>query len=174
MRLSLRSTSTRTFVLWPAVVAVEQLASRRVIRPGWLGLLPWGYGLYRWSGTYRTRVGGGGPGMSNPPERIVTSGIYAHTRNPMYLGHQIFLAGLALATRSPLALLLFAGHIPWFNVRAREDEQALQDRFGSDYEEYRRAVARWLPAPEILGHLGRKMVRPSGLCGVTVGKAGPQ
>ncbi len=147
MQLSPRSTSTRTFVVWPALVAAEQLARRRRMHPGWLPLLPWGFAQYRWSGTYRTKHGGGGPGMKNPPERVVTSGIYAYTRNPMYLGHQIFLAGLALSTRSPLAALLFVGHIPWFNARAAEDEASLQTLFGEPYERYREAVPRWLSSP---------------------------
>lgn len=150
MQLSLSSTSTRTFVVWPALVAAEQLARRRPVHPGWLPLLPWGYAQYRWSGTYRTNHGGGGPGMKIPPERVVTTGIYAHTRNPMYLGHQIFLAGLALTTRSPLAVLLFVGHVPWFNARAAEDEESLQTLFGESYEQYRSAVPRWLPRPTAL------------------------
>jgi protein-S-isoprenylcysteine O-methyltransferase Ste14 len=147
VRLSLSSTSTRTFLLWPVCVAVEQCLARRRVRPGWLLLLAWGYGQYRLSGAYRTRIGGGGPGMSKPPEALVTSGIYAHTRNPMYLGHQIALAGLALATRSPLAAALFAGHLPWFDARAGEDEAALRARFGGPYERYRRQVPRWFPRP---------------------------
>jgi protein-S-isoprenylcysteine O-methyltransferase Ste14 len=155
MRLSLRSTSTRTFVLWPAVVAAEQAVARRRVRPAWLPLLVWGYGQYRLAGEYRTRVGGGGPGMSKPPERVVTTGIYAHTRNPMYLGHQIFLAGLALSTRSPLAVALFLGHMPWFNQRAVEDEQSLQSIFGARYGTYREEVPRWLPRVR-----SKKMVRP--------------
>lgn len=139
--------------MWPTVVAVEQLLARRRVRPAWLPLLVWGYLQYRLAGDYRTRHGGGGPGMSNPPERVVRSGIYRHTRNPMYLGHQIFLAGLALATRSPLAVLIFVAHVPWFDARAREDEAALAGRFGAEYAAYRQTVPRWLPR--------REMVRPS-------------
>ncbi|MPZ72578.1 MAG: hypothetical protein GEU74_05000 [Nitriliruptorales bacterium] len=149
MRMTLRSTSTRTFVLWPALVAAEQLLSGRALRPRWAPLLAWGYLQYRWSGAYRTRVGGGGPGMSRPPERVVTSGIYRWTRNPMYLGHQIFLAGVALATRSPLAVALFAVHVPWFDARARDDERALEAQFGATYDAYRRTVPRWLPVADI-------------------------
>ena len=159
MRWSPTSTSTRTFVVWPACVALEQAVVRRRLHRRWLVLLAWGYLQYRLAGSYRTRRGGGGPGMSVPPERIVTSGIYAYTRNPMYLGHLIFLAGLALATRSPLAAALFAGHIPWFNARAREDEEVLSARFGRPYERYRRRVPRWLPRPRPFVR-DPKMVRP--------------
>lgn len=145
MALSLRSTSTRTFILYPALLAAEQRLTRRPPDLRWLPVLAWGYLQYRLAGGYRTRLGGGGPGMSVPPERVVTTGVYARTRNPMYLGHQIFLVGLALVTRSPLAALAFAGHVPWFDARARDDERAMARRFGAEYEHYRRRVPRWLP-----------------------------
>lgn len=145
MRRSLGSTSTRTFALYPALLAVEQRLTGRDPDWRWLPLLVWGYLQYRLAGRYRTRLGGGGPGMSNPPERLVTTGVYGLTRNPMYLGHQIFLAGLALVTRSPLAAVLFAVHLPWFDARARHDEAAMRVRFGTDYERYCRRVPRWLP-----------------------------
>ncbi|MGH3662139.1 MAG: methyltransferase family protein [Micromonosporaceae bacterium] len=143
MRVRLGSTSTRTFLLYPALVALEQGLRRRRPDVRWAPLLAWGYLQYRMAGRYRSRLGGGGPGMSNPPERLVTSGIYGLTRNPMYLGHQIFLAGLALTSRSPVATALFLGHIPWFDARARRDEAALRARFGADYERYRKQVPRW-------------------------------
>lgn len=108
-------------------------------------LLVWGYLQYRLAGDYRTRVGGGGPGMGAPPERLVTSGIFQHTRNPMYLGHMIFLAGLALATQSPVFGAVFGWHVPWFDARAADDEARLEELFGAEYEQYRRAVPRWLP-----------------------------
>lgn len=146
MRFSLGSTSTRTFLLWPAVLGLEQVYARRPVHRGWLALLPWGYLQYRLAGAYRTRLGGGGPGLSHPPERIVDSGIYAYTRNPMYLGHQLFLAGLALALRSPAALAVFVAHVPWYDARARHDEAALARRFGGRYVAYRARVPRWLPA----------------------------
>lgn len=145
MRLSLRSTSARTFLLWPLVLGGLQALARRRVRWGWTALLPWGYLQYRLAGRYRTRLGGGGPGLSNPPERIVVTGVYAVTRNPMYLGQQIFLAGLALALRSPAAVAVFAAHVGWFDARARRDELALEERFGADYTRYRDRVPRWLP-----------------------------
>ena len=79
------------------------------------------------------------------PERLVTTGIYAHTRNPMYMGHVVFLAGLTLLTRSPVALAVTAGLLPWFDGRARADHERLVTFFGQPYEEYAARVPRWLP-----------------------------
>lgn len=146
MRLNPSSTSTRTFVLVPAAVLLEQALARRPIRAAWLPLLAWGYLQYKLVGHERVRRAGGPPGMSQGmPERLITDGIYSHTRNPMYLGHIIFLAGLTLTTRSPLALACTAAAIPWFDARAAKDEARLKARFGTEYETYARKVPRWLP-----------------------------
>lgn len=146
MRLSLRGTSTRTFVAIPAAVLAEQALSRRPLHLRWAPLLAWGYLQYRLSGSYRIARAGGPPGMSQgQPERLVTTGIYAHTRNPMYLGHLVFLTGLTLLTRSPLSLAVTAGLVHWFDERARTDHHRLIGIFGDPYREYAARVPRWLP-----------------------------
>ena len=146
MRLSLRSTSTRTFLAIPAVVLAEQALARRPVRPRWAGLMVWGYLQYRLAGRSRLARAGGPPGMSQGmPERLVTTGVYACTRNPMYLGHLIFLTGLTLATRSPVALATTAGLAHWFDERARRDTARLDARFGPPYRQYAQRVPRWLP-----------------------------
>ena len=98
---------------------------RLPLQPWYLPLMAWGYLQYRLIGHYRIRLGGGGPGMSTPPERLVTSGPYAWCRNPMYLGHIIFLVGLALTFQSGLAALIAAATIVWFTFRVRRDETRL-------------------------------------------------
>ncbi|MGZ5034638.1 MAG: methyltransferase family protein [Usitatibacter sp.] len=144
----LKSTSNRTFIAWPvALFAAEALAQQGMPRiHEWaLPLLAWGYLQYRWIGTYRTRQGGGGPGISVPPERVVSDGPYRWVRNPMYLGHLIFLAGLALSLGSWIAAAVFAVHAFWFDRRVKEDEARLAERFGEPYREYCRHVKRWIP-----------------------------
>lgn len=146
MRRTLRSTSTRTFLAIPVAVAAEQLVSRRSVHPAWLPVAAAGYLQYRLAGGYRLPRAGGPPGMSQGmPEQLVTSGPYALTRNPMYLGHLVFLVGLTLTTRSPLSAAALVYLAPWFRERAREDERRLRARFGSDFEDYCRRVPRWLP-----------------------------
>ena len=144
----LSSTSNRTFVLWPVVI----FAAEAVLQEGipwieiWgLPLLAWGYLQYRLVGNYRLRAGGGGPGISVPPERLVSGGPYRWCRNPMYLGHLIFLAGLAFALDSWLAAALFVFHAAWFDRRVRDDEARLSALFGDSYREYRARVKRWIP-----------------------------
>jgi len=145
MRLSLASTSTRTFVAIPLAVLSEQALRRRRLHLEYAPVLAWGYLQYRLSGQYRMRVGGGGPGMSNPPERLVTSGIYSVSRNPMYLGHLIFLSGLTLVTRSPYAAAVTVALVWWFDRRVQHDEKQVEQLFGDEYRRYAARVPRWLP-----------------------------
>ena len=144
----LKSTSNRTFVVWPLVLYATEAAIQQGIpriQPWALPLLAWGYLQYRWVGAYRTRLGGGGPGISNPPDAIVEAGPYRYLRNPMYLGHLVFFAGLALALRSWVGAAVFVAHAFWFDARVRDDERRLAERFGEPYRDYCRRVKRWIP-----------------------------
>lgn len=150
----LKSTSNRTFIVFPLVLlAIECVLQRSwphfpYLPPlDWRGapLLIWGYGQYRLVGNYRQQHGGGGPGISNPPERLVTTGPYHTIRNPMYLGHLIFFAGLAAILHSWLGAALLVFHMYWFHQRVKDDEAALLSQFGELYNQYQRHVKRWIP-----------------------------
>ena len=148
VRRWLKSTSNRTFIVWPlALLAAEAMLQQGAPTIHWWGLplLAWGYLQYRLVGNYRARIGGGGPGISIPPDRIVDSGPYRWVRNPMYLGHLIFFAGLALTLDSWIALAVFVFHAFWFDRRVREDEERLAGLFGDPYLDYCRRVKRWIP-----------------------------
>jgi len=144
----LRSTSFRTFVLYPLVVVGCELllnGYRLRLEPVFLPLLAIGYLQYRLIGKYRIGLAGGGPGMSTLPEGLVTSGPFAYCRNPMYLGHIIFLAGLALSLQSVPGALVAAGAAVWFHLRVLRDEKRLKEHFGQPYLDYCKRVRRWIP-----------------------------
>ncbi len=76
---------------------------------------------------------------------LATSGPYAYTRNPLYLGSLLLAAGFAAAARSPwvvvLMLVLFVGvYLPVI----RSEEEHLRRSF-PEFEEYARTVPRLLP-----------------------------
>lgn len=147
LRRLFTSTSRRNFLLTPIAVGLEQAVRRRPVDLRWVPLMAAGYLMYAKAGDYRTARGGGGPGQSGPPpQRIVDTGPYALTRNPMYLGHLVFLSGLSLATRSPVAAAVLAVNLPWFDRHARRDEERLTALFGAAYTDYRDRVPRWLPS----------------------------
>jgi protein-S-isoprenylcysteine O-methyltransferase Ste14 len=144
----LTRTPVRSFVLMPLAVAAFEFTWRSgmlAFDPLGLPLLAWGYLQYRLVGLYRIARSGGGPGLEVPPERLVTSGPYRFMRNPMYLGHLIFFAGLAVTFRSYFAVALLLGHAIWFDRRVRADEARLAVRFGAKYTDYMGRVRRWLP-----------------------------
>ncbi len=88
-------------------------------------------------------------GTSVPPSRpataLVTDGIYAHTRNPMYVGLALLYAAMALAADAPVALVLLAPLllVVRHGVIARE-ERYMAAKFGDAYERYKASVRRWI------------------------------
>jgi protein-S-isoprenylcysteine O-methyltransferase Ste14 len=110
-----------------------------------LPLLAWGYLQYLFVGRYRLPRAGGTSGMEVPPERIISVGPYRYTRNPMYLGHLIFLTGLALTFWSWFAVILLIARAIWFHGRALHDEERLEKLFGGEYTTYCARVKRWIP-----------------------------
>jgi protein-S-isoprenylcysteine O-methyltransferase Ste14 len=76
---------------------------------------------------------------------LVTGGIYRWTRNPMYLGMLAILIGWAciVSNWAALAMLpLFVAYLNRFQIEP--EERALRERFGAEFETYRRRVRRWL------------------------------
>jgi protein-S-isoprenylcysteine O-methyltransferase Ste14 len=144
----LRRTPVQTFVLCPLIVIVLELALHRgrlTFVPWGVPLLAWGYLQYLCVGSYRLPRAGGSAGMDVPPERIIREGPYRFTRNPMYLGHLVFMLGLALTFWSWLALVIFGGRAFWFHQRVLRDEVRLEKIFGTEYRAYRAQVKRWIP-----------------------------
>ncbi len=144
----LQRTPVRTFIVYPLIT----IAGEFVVRGGkldpnywFLALMLWGYLQYRLCGRYRIKHGGGGPGLETPPERLVATGPYACTRNPMYLGHLIFMTGLTLTFGSWLAALITVAVAVWFHIRVLGDETKLIERLGRPYVDYLASVKRWIP-----------------------------
>jgi protein-S-isoprenylcysteine O-methyltransferase Ste14 len=78
-------------------------------------------------------------------KRLVIGGLYRYSRNPMYLGHVLALAGWGLWLQSGLVLPALIVQVAWLQwLQVRPEERALQARFGADYDAYRARVRRWL------------------------------
>ena len=79
------------------------------------------------------------------PGTLTTAGLFAYTRNPMYLGMLLALAGVALAlgALSPWLLVLqfFVLAQCWYIPL---EERKLAASFGSQYADYCRDVRRWI------------------------------
>lgn len=88
----------------------------------------------------------GTPAPVAPPQRLVIGGLYRYVRNPMYLAVLAVIVGQALAL-GRLELLLYARAVAlaFITFVRVYEEPALRAKFGSAYEDYRRAVPGWWP-----------------------------
>ena len=76
---------------------------------------------------------------------LVVSGIYRHSRNPMYLGFLLILLGWAAFLSNVSAFLVLPAFVSYMNrFQISPEERALDSLFGRAYAEYRTAVRRWL------------------------------
>lgn len=76
---------------------------------------------------------------------LVVSGVYRWTRNPMYLGFFLILAGWAVFLANLLAFLLLPAYVLYMNrFQIEPEERALRARFPEKFDVYERRVRRWL------------------------------
>ena len=76
---------------------------------------------------------------------LVTRGIFRWSRNPMYLSMVLALLGWAAWLGEPWLVLgpvAFVLYVTRFQIRP--EERALAEKFGAEYEDYRRRTRRWI------------------------------
>ncbi len=112
---------------------------------GWLlsllgiGLVAWAVATFRRA---RTTINSTEPSKAT---RLVTCGPFQFSRNPIYLGFVLILAGWALWLDNWMGFLgvpLFVTVVTVLQIVP--EEQALQNRFGEEYARYRQRVNRWV------------------------------
>ncbi|MGI9461624.1 MAG: methyltransferase family protein [Alphaproteobacteria bacterium] len=113
-------------------------------------LVAWGFiglGLYfgvRANIDFRLAKTSLNPRHPNEASVLVTSGVFATSRNPMYLGLFLLLMGFGLMLESWWSLclpILFLLYIQKFQIIP--EERILQKKFGKKYSDYCQAVRRW-------------------------------
>jgi protein-S-isoprenylcysteine O-methyltransferase Ste14 len=81
----------------------------------------------------------------SPQRTLITSGPYRYSRNPLYLGGNVFVfLGAALLFGSPAAVFITVLHLPLVDLFIRREERQLERDFGKNWLEYRKRVRRWL------------------------------
>lgn len=79
-------------------------------------------------------------------ERLVTDGLYAHVRNPMYVANFVILCGFCIASNSWIVVGIALPLVQFLHVATvRAEEKFLRDKFGAEFEQYCARVPRWLP-----------------------------
>ena len=78
------------------------------------------------------------------PDKLVTSGVFALSRNPLYVAFWIVLFGQFLVIPNWI-LLVYLGAATWlFNRQVLREEEYLKEHYGREYLEYCNRVRRYL------------------------------
>jgi len=79
-------------------------------------------------------------------EKLVTGGMFAHCRNPLYVGNYLVLVGLGLASCSALFLVVALPFFAFAYMAITLAEEAyLRNQFGAEFDDYCGRVNRFLP-----------------------------
>lgn len=86
-------------------------------------------------------------------EQLVTTGLYSHVRNPMYVGNFFLVIGLAVASNSwVFALIGVPLSLGMHKAIVAAEENFLRNKFGPQFDDYCARVNRWVPRLAGLGH----------------------
>lgn len=141
------------FLVLPGVVAIAipALLGLREIGAGGefvpVGLLPLGAGfvLLLWCVRDFYVAGKGTLAPWSPPRHLVTTGLYRHSRNPMYVAVTMMLGGWAVCFWSPTLAVYAASVAVGFHLRVLFGEEPwLARTHGAAWSEYEAKVPRWL------------------------------
>jgi protein-S-isoprenylcysteine O-methyltransferase Ste14 len=110
-------------------------------------LIAFGLGFVISSYLVQVRIGRGTPLYTHPTRKLVISGPYRYTRNPMAFGRFLVYLSLAAAGFSPvmlgLSVLFYLPFSLWYFKKYEEPE--LTERFGEEYREYRKSTPLFFP-----------------------------
>ncbi len=85
---------------------------------------------------------------SRSVQRLVTYGVFAWSRNPLYNGNFLIWFGFAVISGVfwflPIVFVLFALE---YSFIVRYEEGVLESTFGAEYLDYKRRTPRWIPRP---------------------------
>ena len=78
------------------------------------------------------------------PSTLISSGPYAISRNPMYVGWTLLYLGVALITRNAWMVASLPAVAGLTHRDVLREELTLEGAFGEDYTRYRKLVRRYL------------------------------
>jgi protein-S-isoprenylcysteine O-methyltransferase Ste14 len=120
------------YYLWPIIIGLVVTVAGQVIRGATIGL------------AYIIRGGSGGKVHA---EDLVTSGIFHHCRNPLYVGNILMLTGVGILSNSMIYILLvIPGFILIYQSIVLAEENFLGKKFGAAFTAYCSHVNRWFPS----------------------------
>ena len=85
------------------------------------------------------------PVPTSSSERLIKTGVFAYTRNPIYLSLVLFHLSMFLVFENVMYLLSAVGQTIWIhNYIIKFEEEYLLGKFTDEYQRYMNVVSRWL------------------------------
>jgi protein-S-isoprenylcysteine O-methyltransferase Ste14 len=86
-------------------------------------------------------------------EELVTTGIFSHCRNPLYVGNILMLLGVGIISNSLIyVLVIMPVFIFIYHAIVLAEENYLRNKFGESFNAYCKRVNRWVPS---FSHIAR-------------------
>jgi protein-S-isoprenylcysteine O-methyltransferase Ste14 len=92
------------------------------------------------------------------PALLVTSGPYAVSRNPMYLGWALLQLGAGVVRGSWWMIAAVPAAAALVHREVRGEERTLDDAFGDEFRQYRATVPRYLPSRGALAFFSARSI----------------
>jgi protein-S-isoprenylcysteine O-methyltransferase Ste14 len=124
--------------------ALHLFYSKTLFQLVWIGhVIGWpfiiiGLGLCTWSVLEAKEM------IISAPNLLLTSGPYAFSRNPMYVGWTLIYSGVALTVNSVWIILFLPAVFLYIHfVDIQKEERFLDEQFGEEYRQYQKRVRRY-------------------------------
>jgi len=78
--------------------------------------------------------------------KLIKTGIFAHTRHPIYLGVFILYLGFIFLSMSLISIIGFIIVFILYNWIVNFEEKDLEEIFKEEYIEYKKNVPKWIPS----------------------------
>jgi protein-S-isoprenylcysteine O-methyltransferase Ste14 len=127
---------------WPAPSAAELFDSNAVRWVGvalcLAGLILLAWSLVSFGQSFRVGID------TERPDKLITAGIFAFSRNPIYVGFALILLGQFLIFSTWLLLAYLVAGDWLFHRQVLREEEFLSRQYGRDFEEYCKRVRRYV------------------------------
>ncbi len=127
---------------WPTVARRELLRSGLVCWIGvfccFAGLLLLALSLVSFGKSFRIGID------TDRPDELVTTGVFAYSRNPIYVAFAFVLLGEFLIFSNPLLLIYLVAAILLFHRQVLREEEFMRQHYGAEYSDYCTRVRRYL------------------------------
>jgi len=136
------------YLIFASAFGLPALSTKEIFHSGiseWLGVASCfaALSLLLWSLTSLGKSFRVGIDTSRP-DKLVTDGIFAHSRNPIYVGFALILIGQFLILSNWILLIYALAGFWLFHRQVLREEEYLRKHYGGDYTQYCRGVRRYL------------------------------